>query len=43
MCEEEFTNGYIGGIQRTFYDNGQIKTEHSIKYNRYHGLNSSVQ
>lgn len=39
MCEEEFTDGHIGGAQRTFFSNGQIETEYFIKFNKYYGYN----
>ncbi|ROH95899.1 toxin-antitoxin system YwqK family antitoxin [Chryseobacterium daecheongense] len=31
--EEEFTDGHIGGVQREYYENGQIKEE----YYKYFG------
>jgi antitoxin component YwqK of YwqJK toxin-antitoxin module len=33
VAEEEFTDGHIGGIQRKYYNNGQIQTE----YYKYFG------
>jgi len=31
MDEAEFTNGHIGGVQRKYYENGQMKSEY-FKY-----------
>lgn len=36
--EYNLVNGYQEGIQRQWYLNGQLKTEHSMKNNIYHGF-----
>lgn len=28
IAEEEFTDGHIGGVQRKYYENGQVKSEY---------------
>ncbi len=33
----EYTNGHLGGIQREFYSNGQIKEEYTIQFNKLEG------
>lgn len=37
ISEEEFTDGHLGGIQRTYYPNGILKSEYSIHFNRFDG------
>jgi len=36
--EEEFTDGHVGGTQRTYYANGQTEKEYFIAFNTYYGL-----
>jgi antitoxin component YwqK of YwqJK toxin-antitoxin module len=40
-AESNFLNGYKEGIQKVWYQNGQLKTEHGMKNNIYHGLAKS--
>lgn len=35
--ESEYLNGHLGGIQREYYDTGQIKEEYTIQFNRFEG------
>lgn len=36
--EEEFTDGHLGGIQRTYYPNGQMDEEYFIAFNTPYGI-----
>ncbi|MCC8408690.1 hypothetical protein LJ707_07100 [Mucilaginibacter sp. UR6-1] len=38
VSEEEFENGHLGGAQRDYYLNGQIKEEWFIAFNKRYGL-----
>lgn len=37
VYEEEFTNGHVGGVQREYYENGQMKDEVTIRYAKPEG------
>lgn len=34
MSEEEYQNGYVEGVQRRYYENGQLKEEYYLKGNK---------
>lgn len=35
--ESEYLNGHLGGIQREYYETGQIKEEYTIQFNKLEG------
>ena len=37
IAEEEFTDGHVGGVQREYYENGQMKDELTIRYAKPEG------
>ncbi|MFD2146904.1 endonuclease V [Mucilaginibacter antarcticus] len=38
VCEDEFTDGHIGGAQRSYHQNGQLSEEYFKAYNTSYGL-----